>query len=136
MVSLDNLTSCTQCVASQMKGGSLYKPCCMRAVLHPNVFLKVRMDNSTSSVTLLALGSLGLSLKDFLPACLPLLSHLCTVCLVVSNRYAMRVTVNPFLTSFLKAPLISGGKRITLPTHNYALTSKKCHVRKLTLHIC
>jgi len=68
MVSLDNLTPCTPYAASQMKDGSLYRPCCMRAVPHPNVFLKVKMDNSTSSVILLALGSLNLSLKDSQPS--------------------------------------------------------------------
>ena len=114
-VSLDNLTPCTQGIDSSMKSGSLYKPCCMRAVPHPNVFLRERMDNSTSTVTLLALGRRGLSLKDSLPTCLPRLSHLYTVCLVVSNRYVMRVTLNPFLTSFLKVPLMSGDKRITSP---------------------
>ena len=114
-VSLDNHTPCTQGIDSRMKSGSLYKPCCMRAVPHPKVFLRERMDNSTSPVTLLAFGCLGLSLKDSLPTCFPRLSHLYTVCLVISNNCAIRVTVNPFLISFLKIPLISGDSRITSP---------------------
>jgi hypothetical protein len=87
----------------------------MRAVPHPNVLLKERIDTSTSAVTLLGFGSLSLSLKYSLPTCLPRLSHLCTVCLVVSNKYAMRVTFNPFLTSFLKAPLMLGDNLTTSP---------------------
>lgn len=119
-----------------MKLGSLYKPCCMRAVPHPKVFLNARMDSSTSTVTLLALGSLSLSLKDSLPTCLPRPSHRYTVCLVVSNSSAIRATVNPFFKSFLKTPSNVGRQPHNIRPQNIMDSlAKKCHVRNLTLHI-
>ena len=48
----------------------------MRAVPHLKVVLSLRIDSSTSTVTLLSLGCLGLSLKVSSQRCLPLLSHL------------------------------------------------------------
>jgi len=51
--------------ASRMNDGSLIKPCCMRAVPHPNMRLKARIDRS--SVTLLAFSSLEMSLNNSLP---------------------------------------------------------------------
>jgi len=80
----------------------------MRAVPHLKVILSLRMDSSTSAVTLLSLDALGLSLKFSVPRCLPLLSHLYTVCLVVPKSSAILVTDKSFLASFLKAPLMSG----------------------------
>jgi hypothetical protein len=47
----------------------------MRAVPHLKEVLSLRMDNSTSTVTLLSLGCLGLSLKVSVPRCLPLPSQ-------------------------------------------------------------
>jgi len=87
----------------------------MRAVPHLKVVLSFKMDSSTSTVTLLSLGCLGLSLKVSSPRCLPLLSHLYTVCLVVPKSPAMLVTVKSFLTSFLKAPLMSGDSLTSSP---------------------
>ena len=54
-------------IASRMNDGSLIKPCCMRAVSYPSICLKARMNSSTLSVTLLAFGSLGVSLNYSLP---------------------------------------------------------------------
>ena len=87
----------------------------MRAVPHLKVVLNLRIDSSTSNVTLLCLGALGVSLKVSVPLCLPLLSHRCTVCLVVPNVLAMAVTVRFVLVSFRKAPLMSGDS-LTLST--------------------
>ena len=80
----------------------------MRAVPHLKVVLSLRIESSTSTVTLLSLGCLGLSLKVSNPRCLPLPSHRYTVCLVVPKSPAILVTVKSFLASFLKAPLMSG----------------------------
>jgi len=89
----------------------------MRADPHLKVVLSFKMDSSTSTVTLLSLGCLGLSLKASFPRCLPLPSHRYTVCLVVLNICAMLVTVKSVLASFLKAPLISGDSLTPSPDH-------------------
>ena len=90
----------------------------MRAVPHLKVVLSFKMDSSTSAVTLLSLGCLGLSLKVSVPRCLPLPSHRYTVCLVVLKSCAMLVTVKSVLASFLKAPLMSGDN-LTLSPDNH-----------------
>ena len=87
----------------------------MRAVPHLKVVLSLRIESSTSTVTLLSLVCLGLSLKVSNPRCLPLPSHRYTVCLVVLNICAMLVTVNFVLASFLKAPLMSGDSLTSSP---------------------
>ena len=97
----------------------------MRAVPHLKVVLSLRMDSSTSTVTLLSLGCLGLSLKVSFPGCLPLLSHRWTVCLVVPKSPAMPVTAKPFLTSLPKAPLMSGESLVTSPALYYASVNNK-----------
>ena len=105
----------------------------MRAVPHLKVVLSLRMESSTSAVTLLSLGCLGLSLKVSDPRCLPLPIHLYTVCLDVLKNPAMLVAVKPFFGSFLKAPLISGESLTPSPGRlMLALTIKRCNVRKLT----
>ena len=71
----------------------------MHTVPHLKVVLSLRMESSTSAVTLACLGFRVLSLKYSLPTCLARLSHLYTVCLVVSKSSAMRVAAKPFLTS-------------------------------------
>src|SRR4030043_2201314 len=108
IVSLESLTPWTQRTAFLMKSGRLQMPCCMRAVPHLNVVLSLRIESSTSCVTLAGFCFLVLSLKYSLPTCLARFSHLYTVCLVVSKSWAMRATAKPFLTSFPKAPLMSG----------------------------
>src|SRR4030042_3589113 len=108
----------------------------MRAVPHLRVFLKARMDISTSTVILLGFGSLGLSLKYSLLTCLARFNHLCTVCLVVSNSSAILVTAKPFLTSFPNIPLILGANLTTTPSKQLCpFQQEKRNVRKLTLHI-
>ena len=80
----------------------------MRAVPHLKVVLSLRIESSTSTVTLLSLVCLGLSLKVSVPRWLPLVSHRYMVCIVVPKSPAMLVTVKSVLASFLKAPLMSG----------------------------
>src|SRR4030067_1569138 len=108
-------------------------PCCIRAVPHKKVVLSLRMESSTSALTVLSLGWLGLSLNVSVPRSLPLSSHLWTVCLVVLKKPAMLVTVKPSLESFLKAPLMPGDslKPITKQPVTHELKIR-CNVGKLT----
>jgi len=107
IASLDNHTPCTHCIASSIKSGSLYNPCCMRAVPHTKVLRNARMETSTSTVTFPSFGLLCLSLKLSLPLCFPLFNHLYIVRLEVSKSCAIRVTVGPLFRSFLNKGLTS-----------------------------